>query len=85
MYNGDRVIYVKQGFFPVLPKYGQINGANCKIWHTNQEMFLYPVLKQMSTEQLIVQNVKHFRIGRDQLSSKVMMILRVTSIFVKKK
>ena len=38
-YNGDRVIYAKQGFYPVLPKYGQINGINCKIWHTNQEMF----------------------------------------------
>ena len=44
-----------------------------------------PGVKQMSTEQLIVQNVIHFRIGRDQLSSKVMMILRLTSIFVKKK
>ena len=38
-YNGDRVIYAKQGFYPVLPKYGQINGINCKIWHTHQEMF----------------------------------------------
>ena len=38
-YNGDRVIYAKQGFYPVLPIYSQINGINCKIWHTHQEMF----------------------------------------------
>ena len=37
-YSGDRVIYVKQGFFPVLPKQAQINGIPCKIWHKNQEI-----------------------------------------------
>ena len=38
-YKGDRVIYAKHGSYPVLPKYGQINGVNCKIRHTHQEMF----------------------------------------------
>ena len=36
--SGDRVVYVKQGFFPVLPKNAQINSEPCKIWHKNQEI-----------------------------------------------
>lgn len=38
-YNGDRIVYAKEGFFPVLPKETNISGAPCKIWHPNQNIF----------------------------------------------
>ena len=38
-YNGDRIIYVKEGFFPVLPEDTSISGAPCKVWHPNQKIF----------------------------------------------
>ena len=76
------MIYAKQGFYPVLPKYGKINRINCKIWHTHQEMFC---TRCETDEQSIVQNVKHSRIDPDQLSLRVMMIQRVTFMFAKKK
>ena len=37
-YSGDRIIYAKAGFFPVLPKQAKIDGVPCKIWHMNQDM-----------------------------------------------
>ena len=38
-YNGDRVVYVKEGFFPVLPREVIISGVPCKIWHPHQELY----------------------------------------------
>ena len=37
-FSGDRIIYAKQGFYPVLPKELSMNGESCKIWHANQEI-----------------------------------------------
>ena len=37
-YSGDRVVYAKEGFFPVLPINGIIKGMPCKFWHANQNI-----------------------------------------------
>ena len=75
-YNGDSVIYVKQGFFSVLPNTAKLMEKTAKSGTLTNKCSV-PGMKQMATEQLTVQNVKHFRFGLDQLSSKVMMTLRV--------
>ena len=37
-FSGDRIIYAKEGFWPVLPKLLRIDGEPCKLWHKNQEI-----------------------------------------------
>ena len=35
-FTGDRLVYVKGWFHPVLPETGTISGIRCKLWYTNQ-------------------------------------------------
>ena len=37
-YNGDRIVYVKGDFHPVLPTSATVSGDACKIWHINQKL-----------------------------------------------
>ena len=36
--SGDRIVYVKGNFSPVLHTFANINNNKCKIWHQSQQM-----------------------------------------------
>ena len=36
--NGDRYVYVEQGFSPVLDQQAMIDGHMCRVWHPNQAL-----------------------------------------------
>ena len=51
-YNGERIIYVKGAFHPVLPTSATISGHACKIWHTNQKKIKCNAYDASSTNEL---------------------------------
>ena len=36
--SGDRIVYVKGNFFPVLPTFANIDNNKCKVWHQSQKI-----------------------------------------------